>query len=114
MDSHIDSLAVTHLDLMVGEQWNVCTRYKWPERVGYGPLVFTPKWKQEHEREITDLMWDVKAVCDVYGRGSEELLKAISDLLKLPVSIRSRGRTHEDKTFVMDILRPSIRRSHDR
>jgi adenylosuccinate synthase len=107
-DGHIDSLAITHLDRFNGddEPWGICTRYDWPESIGFGPLVFTPKWKQLHEAEITSLMWKVKAMTGVYDRGALSMLEAISDLHALPISIYSRGPTYANKTFPTEILRP--------
>lgn len=102
-DGHIDSLAVTNLDRFnqhrdkIIHYWTICVRYKWPTITG--PLVFTPRWKQAHEHEVTDLMFRVKALYDVRGTGREHLLEQISGLLDRPISITSDGPCWTDKTF---------------
>lgn len=109
-DGHIDSLAITNIDRFawrrdgIVQNWQVCTRYKWPDMVG--PLVLTPRWKQEHGADATDIMSKVKPVYDLRGSSPDYMLSTISLLLDRPISITSCGPTHTDKSFNNEIVHP--------
>jgi len=102
-DGHIDSLAITHVDRFERSRrfepsWHIATRYKWPSMAH--PLVLTPRWKQTHNQEATEIMGRVKPLYDNRLRMDVgRIVATISSLLDRPLSIISRGPTHENKIY---------------
>lgn len=94
-DRHIDSLAITNLDRFAAHedlQWKICTKYLWSD--GIGPLVFEPPF-----RWTAEVLNQVKPEYGIAGTGMAEFPGIVGELLTLPVSIESRGPTHEHKVF---------------